>query len=114
MEDPEMTLTPGVVTALCATEYAPGLTVMEAEVALRAPLDAVTVFEPAVFKVNENVPTPEERSEAVGRAADESLDEIATEPLNPVAVFPYESLAVTTTEEAAPATKLEERPERRS
>ena len=82
---------------------APGLTVIALEVMVSPPPAAVTVEEPAVFSVTENVPTPEVKAAAVGRVASVSLEVNETGLANEVAVFPFASRAVTVTLNDVPA-----------
>ena len=53
----------------------------------RVPPVAVTVYDPAVFRVSGKVPIPLERVAAAGRAAAESLEVMATELAKLVAVL---------------------------
>ena len=73
------------------------------EVAESDPSDAVSVLDPAVLRVSENVPTPFKRVAEEGRAAAESEEVIETVPLYPVAVLPEASFAVTIKVKAEPA-----------
>ncbi len=70
---------------------------------VRAPLDAVRVLGPLVFRITENVPTPFTRVDDAGRVAWPSFEVIETVPEKSVAVLPPESLAVTVTLKELPA-----------
>jgi hypothetical protein len=79
-------------------------TVIAFEVAGVSPvLEAVTVREPAVFKVTAKTLVPEERVDAAGRVADGSLEVIETEPAKAVAVLLKASFAITVALNDVPA-----------
>jgi hypothetical protein len=80
--------------------------VIELEVMLNVPSLAVTVREPAVFKVIENDFVPLMSVDEDGSTALPSLEVIETVPAYPVAMFPLESFAVTVNENGEPAVVL--------
>jgi len=83
---------------------APALTVMLVVAGVRAPLPAVRVMDPAVFRVMPKVPVPDERlAAAAGVAAAGSVEEKVMRLLEVVAVFPWASWATTIALNEVPA-----------